>query len=315
MNTLTFGPGGALVAHNFSARDADDVPAARNVAEHAVAYLFEPVVLHSGLKLGDIFQLFEVCPELHAVFRRNWSFAICEEARKGPVSRPNYDHPAEDAGIEYLELYWSWALDTSSKLYSGMHGLELHGVGSVMEADCPTYGVKAGGRIHWSVSLTPVRELLELPLRLREELTIVEDDLDAKGWRETVATGRCTEVLLGQVIQGVLDELCFHGGPQEKEEVSDGLKAQLAEMEAGTMKTTPADDLFEELDRPGFVALFETLGGIRPAEVNRAMRAIEDDEPAGPALDRAFDGKVVVKMPFRSRPGREFRKLFRTAGR
>jgi len=315
MNTLTFGPGGSLVAHNCATRDADDVPVARNVAEHAVAYLFESVALHPGLKLCDIFRLFEACPELHAVFRRNWSLAVCEEARKGPVPQPRHDHPAEDAGIEYLELYWYWALDTSSKVYSGVHGLALHGVGPVMEVDCPTYGVKAGGRIHWSVSLTPVRELLELPLRLREELTIVEDDLDAKGWQEAVATGRCAEVLLGQVIQGVLDELCFHGGPQEKETMSDGLKAQLAELEAGTMKTTPADDLFEELDRPGFVALFETLGGICPAEVKRAMRAIEDDEPVGPALDCAFDGKVVVKMQFRSRPGREFRKLFRAAGR
>lgn len=69
--------------------------------------------------------------------------------------------------------------------------------------------------IHWSLSLTPVRELLglRLRLRLREELTIAEDDHDSKGWRETVATGRCAEVLFGQVIQGVLDELCFHGGP------------------------------------------------------------------------------------------------------
>lgn len=254
MNTLTFGPGGALVAHNFSPRDADDVPAARNVAEHTVAYLFESVALHPELKLCDIFRLFEACSELHAVFRRNWSLAVCEEARKGPVPRPRHDHPAEDAGIEYLELYWSWVLDTSSKVYSGVHGLALHGVGPVMEVDCSTYGVKAGGRVHWSVSLTPVRELLELPLCLREELTIVEDDLDSKGWREAVATGRCAEVLLGQVIQGVLDELCFHGGPQEKEAVRDGLMAQLAELEVGAMKTTPADDLFEELDRPGFVA-------------------------------------------------------------
>jgi len=45
------------------------------------------------------------------------------------------------------------------------------------------------------------------------------------------------------------------------------------------------------------------------------MRDIEDDMPAGPALDSTFHGKVVVKPPFRNRPGREFRKLFRAAGR
>lgn len=315
MNTLTLGPGAGLIFRDFSPHNADGDPAARNVAGQATAYLFEPVALHPDLKLRDVFQVFEACPELHAVFSRNWSFAVCEEARKGPVPRPHRDHPAEAAGIEYLELYWSWALDTHSREYSGVHRLHLHGVGPVMEADHPTYGVNAGDRIRWSLSLTPVRELLDLPLRLCEELSIVEDDLDAKGWREPVATGRCTEMLLGQVIQGVLDELCFHGGPEEKAEVKDGLKAQLAEIEAGTMKTAPADDFFDALDRPGFEALFETLGGIRPSEVSRAMRAIDDDEPVGPALDRAFNGEVVVKTPFHGRSGRAFRKLFRTAGR
>jgi hypothetical protein len=58
-----------------------------------------------------------------------------------------------------------------------------------------------------------------------------------------------------------------------------------------------------------------TLGDVRPAEVRHVMHDIEDDTPVGPALDSAFDGRVVVKEGFRNRPGREFRKLFRAAGR
>ncbi len=313
MDTLTLGPKGTLIRRDFD-RDADE-PVVRNVAEHAVAYLFELVDLHPDLKLGDILKLFDACPQLHAAFRRNWSVQLCEEARKGPLPPQKNGNPADDAGIEYLELYGSWTLDTSSKTYGSVHRLDLHGIGPVLQADDEACGVKAGSRINWSVSLTPVRELLELPLRLREELTITEDDLDAKNYGKTIGTGRCPEVLLGQVIQGILDELCFHGGPEEQAKVGDELKAQVAEIEAGTAELTSADDLFEEWDRPGFDALFETLGGVHPTEVRHAMREIEDDMPAGPALDSAFRGKVVVKPPFRNRPSREFRKLFRAAGR
>jgi hypothetical protein len=196
-----------------------------------------------------------------------------------------------------------------------VHGLELHGIGPVLEFDAENYRVKAGERIKWSVSLTPIRELLELPLRLSEELNIAEDDIDARGYGNAVMKGRCNEVLLGQIIQGILDDLCFHGGPEKTAEISDSLKAQMAEIDAGTAKLMPADDLFDNWDRPGFSTLFETLGDVRPAEVRHAMRDIEDDMPVGPALDNAFNGKVVIKEAFRNRPGREFRKLFRAAGR
>jgi hypothetical protein len=312
MNMLTLGPGATLIRRDSHFRDADS-PVEQNVADRAIAFLFEPVALHPELKLGDIFILFEACPALHQVFRRAWSVEMCEEARKGAVPQRRGDNPADDAGIEYLELYWSWARDTASSTYRSVHRLDLHGVGPVLASDNAIYGHRAGTRINWSVSLTPLRELLELPLRLREELSIAEDDIDAKAYAQPIASGRCDEVLLGQVIQGVLWELSFYGGPEDKAQVGADLKAQVEEIDAGTAELTSGDDFFDELDRPGFDALFETLGDVRLRAVRHAMRQLEDDEAAGPALSRAFDGKVVVRRPFRTLSGREFRRAFRAA--
>jgi len=314
MDNLILGPCPTLTWRDIHRQDSDH-PVARNVAEQAIAYLYEPVTLHPDLTLGDVFKLLEACPSLQEIFRRTWAVQLCEEARKGPLPQSRGSDPAEVAGIEYLELYWSWALDTSSQTYRSVHGLNLHGIGHVLAVDVPTYGVKAGERIKWSVSLTPVRELLDLPLRLREELTITEDDIDAKGYADVIASARCSEVLLGQVIQGVLDELAFHGGPEAQAEFKEELDARVAEVDAGTAKLIPGDDVFAKFDRPGFNALFETLGGLPQGEVSRAMRKIGDDEPAGPFLTQAFDGKVVVKQQFWDRPGREFRRAFRAAGR
>jgi len=49
MDTLTLGLKGTLIRRDFD-RDADE-PVVRNVAEDAVAYLFEPVDLHPDLPM------------------------------------------------------------------------------------------------------------------------------------------------------------------------------------------------------------------------------------------------------------------------
>lgn len=314
MDNLILGPGPTLTWRDIHRQDSDN-PVARNVAERATEFLLEPVTFHPDLTLADVFTLFDACPSLRQVFCRTWAVELSDEALKGPLPQNRGSDPVEVAGIEYLELYWSWALDTSTQTYRSVHSLALHGVGHVLAVDVPTYGVKAGDRIKWSVSLTPVRELLDLPLRLREELTVTEDDIDAKGYADVIASARCSEVLLGQVIQGVLNELAFHGGPEDQVEFKQELDARVAEVDAGTAKLISGDGVFAEFDRPGFDALFETLGGVPQGEVSRAMRKIGDDEAAGPFLSQAFDGKVVVKQQFWDRPGREFRKAFRATGR
>lgn len=314
MDNLILGPGPSLTWRDIHRQDVDH-PVATNVVERAIEFLFEPVTLDPDLRLGDVFKLLDLCPTLQQVFRRTWAAKLCEEARKGPLSQSRGSDPAEVAGVEYLEFYCSWALDTSSQTYRSVHSLDLHGVGHVLEVDALTYEAKTGDRIKWSVSLTPVRQLLDLPLRLREDLTVTEDDIDAKGYADVIAFARYSEVLLGQVIQGVLDEVAFHGGPDEQAEFSAELKSRVAEVDAGTAKLIPGDDVFVELDRPGFDALFAALGGVPQGEISRAIRSIGDDEPAGPFLSQVFDGKVVVKPQFWYRLGREFRKTSRAAGR
>lgn len=314
MDNLIFGPGPVLTWRDIHRHDADH-PGPRNVAEHALAFLFEPVTLHPDLKLGDVFRLLDRSPALQQVFRRTWAVQLCEEARKGPLPQNRVSDPVEVAGIEYLELYWSWALDTSTSTYRSVHSLDLHGIGHVLDVDAPTYGAKAGDRINWSVSLTPVRELLELPLRMNAQLRVTEDDIDAKAYGDVIRSARCEEVLLGQVIQAVLDEIGFHGGPEEQAEFKEELDRRSAEADADPSSLISAEDVFAKFDRPGFDALFETLGGVPQGEVSRAMRQIADDSPAGPALREAFGGKVVVKAQFSDRPGRAFRKAFRAAGR
>lgn len=201
MDNLILCPGPALIWRDIHRQDSSN-PVDSDVTGRAIEFLYEPVTLDQRLTLGDVFMMLDACPVLRQVFRRDFAEELCAEARKGPLPQSRGSDPEEVAGIEFLELYWSWAVDTTSNSYSSVHRLDLHGVGPVLTVDAPTYGVQAGERINWSVSLTPVRELLKLPLRFRDEFDIVEDDVDAKAFGTALTRGRCPDVLLGQVIHG-----------------------------------------------------------------------------------------------------------------
>jgi len=312
-----------------SARPVDPTPAARmrdgaegegrrafeeEVTAGAHEWLFTPVVLEADVTVGDVFRLLDACPILTLIFARNFAVELCDEARLGAVDAKQRD-PASPEGIEYLELYPQWSLDTSTTTYASTQRLQLRGIGFELQAEAPDYRRKRGERIQWSVSLTPLREMLALPLRVSDELCILEDDINAKAFGNEVVKGRHPEVTLAQVMDGLLWELSFHGGPQERAEVRSGLSEQLAEIEAGTAEPVSRGELFEDEDRPGFDAMFDELGDLAPRDVGLALRQIDDDAIAARWLDRAFEGRLVIKARYRALTGREFRKAFRAATR
>ena len=285
-----------------------------DVTGRAHEHLFELVTVHAETTLADIFRLMEASPLLQKFYRRDFAEELCAEARKGAAEPPARERAAHE-GIEFLELYQEWGLDTSTNEYSGMQRLHLHGIGHELAEDLPEERRKKGERIEWSVSLTPLRELLSLPVRVKDEVRITEEDATAKAYMSEIRRARCADVTLGQVIHGLVWELSFHGGPQEQLEVSEDLKRQVAEVDAGTVEFVSADDVFEPLYKPGCDALFEELGGRSTREIAAAIRDIDDDQNAAAWLERVFDGAVVVKPQFRNRSGREFRKAFRAAER
>ena len=276
--------------------------------------LFERVTLHAETTLADIFRLMEASPLLQKSYQRDFAEELCVEARKG-AAKPLANARTAHEGIEFLELYQEWGLDTSTNEYSGMQRLNLHGIGHELAEDLPEENRKKGDRIEWSVSLTPLRELLSLPVRVKDEVRITEEDATAKAYMSEIRRARCADVTLGQVIHGLLWELSFHGGPQEQLEVSEDLKRRVAEVDAGTVELVSPDDVFEPLYKPGCDALFEELGGRSTREIAAAIRDIDDDQNAAAWLERVFGGAVEVKPQFRNRSGREFRKAFRAAGR
>jgi len=316
MQHLILRPGPQLVMRAFrpEAEDMGSRLKEVDVTDRAHEFVFELITIHAETTLADIFRLMEASPLLQKLYRRDFADELSALARKGGAE-PSSREQAAHAGIEFLELYQEWGLNTSTSEYSGMHRLQLHGIGNELTEDLPEERRKKGERIEWSVSLTPLQELLSLPVRLKAEVRITEEDAAAKAYMSEIRRARCADVTLGQVIHGLLWELSFHGGPHEQLEVSEDLKRRVAEVDAGTVEFVSADDVFESLYKPGCDALLEELGGRSTREIAAAIRDIDDDQNAAAWLERAFEGAVVVKPQFRNRSGREFRKAFRAAGR
>lgn len=311
LKTLFFTAGSALI--RLESHPGEDRADPVDVTDSAIELLFVPVELDPDLTLGDIFRLLDRSESLRRVFRQDFASELCAEARKGPLPPTRGIDPPEVKGIEYLELYRAWRLDTSESCYWGTQHLHLHGIGHVLDVDLPDYCTRAGERIQWSISLTPLREMLSLRLCVRETFDVREEDIDAKAYGSRIASAKCREVTLGQVIHGVLWELSFHGAPKNQEKVREELREQKAEIDAGTADLVSSHGVFDELDDPGFAALFSSLGNAPRSEVRKAIRDIPDEALAAEVLRELFGEDVVVSPLYRELTGHTFRKAFRTA--
>ena len=181
------------------------------------------------------------------------------------------------------------------------------GKGAVRDAPQPLHE-----RIEWSVSLTPLRALLAVPVRVNHEVRITEDDQAAQAWMQEIGRAQVEDVTLGQVLEGLLWELSFHGGPGEQEAVAEDLRQRVAEVRGGTAETVSSDDLFERLDVPRCAGMFDDLGGHRPREIGQALHNIGDVENAARWIEQKFVGRVLVKADYRELSGREFRRAYQS---
>ncbi len=323
MHNLTLKPGAELTG---TFEDENGKPVSRDVSARAIEFLFEPVTLAAGVTLSDIFTLLANNPLLVQVYRRDFVEELLAHALKGALKT---DNPYSPDGMEYLELYQVVELDTGAKVLAGHERLQFHGIGFEMQEDTDMGGYiqPKGSRIQWGISLTDVREMLHLPVRINLEVMVCEGDLDAKRWGEKLDTIRLESVTLGQVLHGVLWELSFHGGPSEQTEVLEDLQERKAELDAALEREKngepsgliSGDDIFEEFDKPGVEAVFETIGDLRARDVTRALRQLDDDVlvEKGLALVLGEMGhkasKVRIKPDFKGLTARAFRKAMRNA--
>lgn len=80
-----------------------------------------------------------------------------------------------------------------------------------------------GTRICWGVGCASLDELMDLPLRLAQEVAVVEDDAACDECGREVARFHCSDATLGEVLHGVFWALSFFGGQAGIDELLETL--------------------------------------------------------------------------------------------
>lgn len=199
-----------------------------DVTTVAHEYLFESATLDQDVLLADIFKLLDAAPVLTTILRRDFSSELLDEVRKGVA--PGFEYAYSPEGIEFLELYQCWHLNTATREYEPVHRLDFHGIGYELREDLDHGNgciYSAGIRINWGVSMTPVRELLALPIRFNPVVSICENDLSAKKYAHELEKVQLTGINLGQILHGILWELSWYGAPEKQAQMRARLQAQV----------------------------------------------------------------------------------------
>lgn len=291
-----------------------------DVSDKAEQYLFDDIEIGDNVTLADLFTLVEKSPVLKQVYRRSYINELAAHAQLGV--NPNFTPGYSPDAIEYLELYQQWSFDSNSKTYRPLHNLFFHGVGyqlkeDVLETDS-NFGYPAGHRIQWGLSFTDIRDLLQLPIKIKREVAITEDDLDAVEFGQVINVANLSGVSLGQVLHGVFWELSFFGGPEETKAVGDELKSQVAEIRSGDANIDDLEyrsiaDLLFDRDQAGCNRMFSALGSFTPHEIYKVLRMLENDSIVGQSLNLFAEHGLVIKPEYAELTARAFRKLFREA--
>jgi hypothetical protein len=208
-----------------------------DVSSQAALYLLEPVALDVDLRLIDVFALLRKDETLQYIFSRDLAREFIAAAFK--LEAAPYPAPYNPEGLEYLVLYNQWARDTTSNVLRGADRLEFSGMGFVLKEDNNAYGPgqgAAGSRLRYSVSLRPVKELLNLPLRYLPEVIIHEDNEGSDAYWEELDKVTVEAPTLGLVIQSIFSELSEAGTPGDVREKYDevmGLAAEAKSLQDG----------------------------------------------------------------------------------
>lgn len=210
--------------------------------DSAIRRLFEPCELAEDVTLKDIFELLNTEIDLFDAVIGNWCKEIVTEGLTQP-GKP-YDLSKYDPEqIEYLELRYTPEYELYDGVDSchGFHRPDFGGVGVELQNDGDQEHYKKGERIPWGISFTPANELINIPVKLNDTFAIYEGILrSAEGQMpKMLAEFKNPTYTLGGILEGVIWEMSFHGGPAKRDAFGAELRQTVDDIKSGKAQTSP----------------------------------------------------------------------------
>lgn len=210
---LKLKPGGTLERTN-------DRNETKDVTDLAITFLHENIEFDENVTLRDLFLVINKELSLFNLIFGNWIKEYTDVILNGiPEIKET------SAKIDYLRVFW-----------------EIHNHGE--EYNIPAFpffdgiSIENGEEKKWAVEYSPMQNHAHLPLVLDPNVQVY--NFESKENKKYPSSG----YTFFNVIQGILYEISFHGGPEATKRVLDDLTAQVKRIEAGEFS---ADDFFEDL--------------------------------------------------------------------
>lgn len=283
-----------------------------DATDHAVEFLFDQLLLGADLRLRDLFGLFERCPALEPVYRRFYARELCAEAALGPVPDD------EKSDLRYLELNRFWEYDSHAREYQGVLRLGISGIGLPLENAHPNW-LNAEGLMRYGLLGAPLRPMLDLPLRLNPEVVVSESDQHSTRCGRELNQVRCTDLMLGTLLQTVLWEMTWFGPPDESEETVEEMAEEFAELDAKPQAWHEMDyDSYMESRFGGSRqlacdTLFESIGRLSARQIAYALDQVPDRYNGRQWLNKQLGKQVKLRPAYRRLNGRDLRAAFSEA--
>jgi len=185
-------------------------------------YLFNNCEVSEETTLGDLITFMEKdLPFWKSIIPFNLELFI-EESKK---ENKNIDDKEDK--IEFLELYQF--LETTSSLgkkeFQGILFPNFHGVGFAKKDETALFfSLKKGDRISYSVSMSPINELVHLPVRLNKKSSLIIQEINFKK-TQIIELGEGPYSLIG-IIYGIFWEISFYGPPVSRNNIKNNLIQQ-----------------------------------------------------------------------------------------
>ena len=219
---------------------------------NGLRHLFDTCVLAPDVTLKDIFLFLNTELDIYDTVIGNWCKEIVTEGLTQP-EKP-YDLSKYDPEqIEYLELRYTpeYDLDGDDKdVFYGFHRPDFGGVGVELQNDGDQEHYKKGDRIPWGISFSKANDLINIPVKLCDKFVVYEGilkwDKVSKGTK-VLAEFNNPSYTLGGILEAIIWEMSFHGGPEKRDEFGSELKETVAKIKSGEVETTEFTDIDEWL--------------------------------------------------------------------
>lgn len=199
-----------------------------DVTAEAPCYLQEFVELE-GVCVRDIYKLVSRHTCLQEMLKHNFIKEFIHHIEQNPKSTAKVNVENPQASIEFIEIYRTAYYDEELNRLDFDNIPSVHGLSHILVKECE--GFEPGSRINWSLSFTPVTDVLDIPIKTLSLVKTQQDNyLNHYNFSNPIKFER-TKYTLFEILHALTYELSFNGSPKQTQEAQEELRDMVDEVE------------------------------------------------------------------------------------